>query len=82
MANTNCPFETKEGHCLFRLIFTQTDFADDLALIANSINNAQTLLNSLESAANCVGLYLNDTKTEYMSYTKTQSSIDNLVIKL
>ena len=60
---------------------TDADFADDLALIANSINNAQTLLNSLESAANCVGLYLNDTKTEYMSYTKTQSSIDNLVIK-
>ena len=27
MANTNCPFETKEGHCLFRLIFTQTDCA-------------------------------------------------------
>ena len=35
---------------------TDAGFADDLALISNSIQNAQTLLNSLESAANCVGL--------------------------
>ena len=27
MANSNCPFETKESHCLFRLIFSQTDCA-------------------------------------------------------
>ena len=49
---------------------TDADFTDDLALA-----------NSLESAANCVGLFLDDTKTEYMSYTRTQSSTDNLVIK-
>ena len=50
---------------------TDAEFTDDLALIANS----------LESVANCVGLFLDDTKTEYMSYTGTQSSTDNLVIK-
>ena len=60
---------------------TDADFADDIALISNSIENAQTLLNSLESAANCVGLYLNDSKTEYMNYTKSNNSIDNMIIK-
>ena len=60
---------------------TDADFADDIALIANSIENAQILLNSLEAAANCVGLYLNDTKTEYMSYIKSLDSIDDMVIK-
>ena len=60
---------------------TDADFADDIALISNSIENAQTLLNSLESAANCVGLYLNDAKTEYMNYTKSNNSIDNMIIK-
>ena len=57
---------------------TDADFADDIALISDSIINTQTLLNSLESAANCVGLYLKETKTEYMNYT---NSIDNMVIK-
>ncbi len=35
---------------------TDTDFADDIALISYSIQDAQTLLNSLESVANCVGM--------------------------
>ena len=60
---------------------TDADFADDLALISNSIEQAQKLLNALESAANCVGLYLNDSKTEYMHYPSSNSSIDKLIIK-
>ena len=42
---------------------TDVDFADDLALISDNLKNAQALLASLESAANSVGLYLNDDKT-------------------
>ena len=45
---------------------TDTDFADDISLISGSLQNAQDLLLSLERAANCVGLYLNESKTEYM----------------
>ena len=45
---------------------TDTDFADDIALISRSIKDAQELLLSLEQASNCVGLYLNESKTEYM----------------
>ena len=44
---------------------TDTDFADDIALISESLVNAQSLLQSLEQASNCVGLYLNEKKTEY-----------------
>ena len=50
---------------------TDTDFADDIALISSSLQNAQDLLTSLIGAANCVGLYLNESKTEYINYTKT-----------
>ena len=57
------------------------DFANDIALISNSIENAQTLLNSLKSAANCISIYFNDTKTEYMYYTKSNNSIGNMIIK-
>ena len=46
---------------------TDADFADDIALISQSLANAQDLLQSLEEASNCVGLYLNETKTEYMN---------------
>ena len=45
---------------------TDTDFADDIALIS-SLVNAQSLLQSLQQASNCVGLYLNETKTEFVN---------------
>ena len=47
---------------------TDTDFADDLVLISGTLANAQSLLTSLEKAANCVGLYLNESKTEYLNH--------------
>ena len=43
---------------------TDTDFADDIALLADNLANAQSLLSALETTANCTGLYLNETKTE------------------
>ena len=46
---------------------TDVDFADDLALMADSHSSAQALLSSLECAANSVGLYLNESKTEYVN---------------
>ena len=56
---------------------TDTDFADDIALISNSLANAQSLLQSLEQASNCVGLYLNESKTEYVNKCKSDS--DNTI---
>ena len=46
---------------------TDTDFADDIALISQSLEHAQDLLQSLEQASNGVGFYLNETKTKCMN---------------
>ena len=48
---------------------SDTDFADDIALISGSLTNDQNLLLSLESAAKCVGLNFNESKTEYFNKT-------------
>ena len=73
--------ETASKTVILRQTITDADFANDIALICKSIESAQILLSSLESAANCVGLYFNDTKTEYISYSKSNKSIDNIIIK-
>ena len=52
---------------------TDTDFADEIALISESLVNAQSLLQSLEQASNCVGLYLNEKKTEYINKCNNDS---------
>lgn len=46
---------------------TDLDFADDLALISESIKDAELLLQSLESAASQIGLYCNEDKTQFIS---------------
>ena len=46
---------------------TDLDFADDLALLSDTIQQAQKLLHDLENAAHLVGLSLNAAKTEFMT---------------
>ena len=46
---------------------TDLDFADDLALLSNTIQDAQSLLHDLEVAAEQVGLFMNSSKTEFMT---------------
>ena len=46
---------------------TDADFADDLALLTNTIAEAQNFLISLEEAADSVGLHLNESKTKHYS---------------
>ena len=48
------------------LHITDAFFADDIALLSDNLENAQVLLSSLESAANCTGLHRNEKKTECM----------------
>ena len=50
---------------------TDADYADDLALLANTPNQAETLLHSLERAAAGIDLHVNAHKTEYMCYNQT-----------
>ena len=46
--------------------FTDADYADDIAILANTPDQAETLLHSLEQAAASIGLYVNAHKTEYI----------------
>ena len=63
---------------------TDADYADDIAILANSPNQAETLLHSLERAATCIGLYVNTHKTEYMCYNQTGdiSTLDGTPFKI
>ena len=45
---------------------TDTDYADDIVLLANTPTQAETLLHSLEQAAAGIGLHVNADKTEHM----------------
>ena len=50
---------------------TDADYADDIAILANTPDQAETLQHSLERAAANIGLYVNAHKTEYMCYNQT-----------
>ena len=50
---------------------TDADYADDITILANTPDQAETLLHSLEQAAASIGLYVNAHKTEYMCYNRT-----------
>ena len=50
---------------------TDADYADDIAILANSPNHAETLLHSLELATAGIGLHANAHKTEYMCFNQT-----------
>ena len=63
---------------------TDTDYADDIAILANTPNQAETLLHSLEQAAAGIGLHVNGHKTEYMCFNQTGdiSTLDGTSLKM
>ena len=63
---------------------TDADYADDIAILENTPNQAETLLHSLERAAAAIGLYVNAHKTEYMCYNQTGdiTTLDGTPLKL
>ena len=63
---------------------TDTDYANDIALLANTFTHAETLLHSLECAAAGIGLYVNADKTEYMCFNPRGdiSTLDGSSLKL
>ena len=50
---------------------TDTDYVDDIAILANAPAQAKTLLHSLEWAAAGIGLHVNAHKMEYMCFNQT-----------
>ena len=63
---------------------TDADYADDIAILANIPNQAETRLHSLERAATRIGLHVNAHRTEYMCYNQTGdiSTLDGISLKL
>ena len=49
---------------------TDADYTDDIALLANTPAQAETLLYSPERAAAGIGLHVNEPKTEYMCFNE------------
>ena len=50
---------------------TDADYADDIAILANTPAQAETLLHSLERAAAGIGLHVNAQKMEYVCFNQT-----------
>ena len=50
------------------VMITDTDFADDIALISNNLDKVQSLLEGVETDAPEVARHINTGKTEYMAY--------------
>ena len=63
---------------------TDANYADDIAILANTPNQAETLLHSLERAAAGIGLHVNAHKTEYMCFNQTGdiSTLEGTSLKL
>ena len=49
---------------------TDTDYRDDIALLANTPTQTETQLHNLERAAAGIGLHVNAHKTEYMFFNE------------
>ena len=60
------------------------DYADDIAIQANTPNQAETFLHSLERAAAGIGLHVNAHKTEYMCFNQAGdiTTLDGTSLKL
>ena len=63
---------------------TDADYADDIAILANTPNQVKTLQHSLERAAAGIDLYVNAHKTDYMCYNQTGdiSTLDGTPLQL
>ena len=60
------------------------DYADDIAVLANTSSQAESLLHGLELAAGGIGLHVNADKTVYMCFNQRGgiSTLDGCSLKL
>ena len=63
---------------------TDADYADDIAILANTPNQAKTLQHSLERAVAGICLHVNARKTEYMCFHQSGniSTLEEISLKL
>ena len=48
------------------------DYTDEIALVANTLGQAESLLHRLEKAAGGIGIHVNADKTEYMCFNQNR----------
>ena len=79
-----CELTKKRSRRYSAKTITAADYADDIAILENTPNQAETLLHNLERAAAGIGLHVNAHKTEYMRYYQTGdiSTLDGTSLKL
>ena len=65
--------KTSRGRRFPAETITDADYADDLALFTDNIEEATKLLHALEKAAGDIGLYVNAKKTEFMPFQQEGS---------
>ena len=58
---------SRSSRCPAKII-TNTDFADNIALISDTVEKSQLLLHKVELAAETIGLHINETKTDNIVY--------------
>ena len=77
-------WQRKEAEGTLQKKITDADNADDIAILANTPNQAETLLHSLEWAAAGIGIHVNAYKTEYMCFNQTGdiSTLEGTSLKL
>ena len=70
--------------CLSHIYIYIYIYIYDIAILANTPDQAETLLHSLERAAASIGLHVNAHKTEYMCYNQTGdiSTLEGTPLKL
>ena len=79
MSNDNNGFTIKEkkSRRIPEVKVTDLHFADDIAITTNLINEAQKLLNDVESAAPKVDLHLNAKKNEVLIFNQQNTDISS-----
>ena len=55
-----------------------TDFAYDIALLSNTIEQAQLLMSRVETSAKQIGLHKNNSKTEYIKFNHGERDLKAL----
>ena len=56
-------------------VINDTDFADDIALVTEELEQAQDFLHCVQENAAMIGLHPNSDKTEFMSFNQVQDTV-------
>ena len=59
-------------------VICDIDFADDIALLSNTLEQAQLLLSQVEISAKQIGLHKNNSKTEYIKFNLGEGDLTAL----